>query len=151
MKSQMIVVMLLAGLASSLWAQLEIRDASREPLENYTESSYWIGDEERPIYLSPEILMSSADVEDAYVSKQGDHYAVNLEFFDPAAQRFRQITAARIRQELVFLVDGKVFTVATVMNPLSKRAMIVGTLTRSEAEQLARTILNRPAASELSQ
>ena len=135
------LILSLSFLSFGLSAKLEIRNASHSPIEGYTESSYTSRDKERRIYLDSEIIVSSADVADAFSSKSGDTYSVYVEFTDEGAEKLKRITEKRIRKPLAMIVDGKVLSAPTVMEALSKNVQTTG-FTESEAKKLAESILN---------
>ena len=137
-----IILLTLPLLLNCLCAQLEIRDASYNQIEGYTESSYDIGKEKRIIYLGSEILLSSDDVESAEVSAFDGTHVINVVFTNHGAQKLRKITEERIRKPLGIIVNGELLSAPTIQNPLSKNVMIRGSYSKDEAEVIARGILD---------
>lgn len=137
-----IILVTLSLLLNCLWAELEIRDASYIPMEGYNESSYEIGKEERTIYVGSEVLLSSRDVADAQVSEFDNRHVVNVVFTSEGSKKLRKITEKRIRKPLAFIVDGRLVSAPTIMNPLSRNAMISGSFSEAEAKDLAQQILD---------
>ena len=140
MKIKLLLILLTIS-STALWADFEIRDASHSPVEGYTTSSYTAGGKERKVYLGPDILVSSKDIEDAFTSKLADTYSVHIEFTDEGAQKLKKITEKRIRKEVAIIIDAEVLSAPTIMATLSKSVQITG-LSKSKAEDLTKKILN---------
>ncbi|WP_162029745.1 MULTISPECIES: SecDF P1 head subdomain-containing protein [unclassified Lentimonas] len=137
-----LLLLLLPLLPASLSAELEIRDASYSPVQGYIESIDTSGKEERKVYLDSAVLLSSKEVESAFVSKNGDTYAISVTFSDEGSKKLKKITEQRFGKKLAFIIDGEVLSVPTVMGILSKKAMITGSYSEAEAEGLAKKILS---------
>ena len=133
---------IVALLVSSLQAEFEIRDASHHPVEGFTESSYTSDGIKRKVYLDSDMLVSSKDVKDAFLSSRlGDTYSVHIEFTNEGSEKLKQITEKRIGKEVAIIIDGEVLSAPTIMAALSRKAQITG-LSKSKAGDLVEKILN---------
>jgi len=62
--------------------------------------------------------------------------AIGLTLNEKGASLFHDITAANVKRPLAILVDGKVVSMPHIMSPLGSSAMIVGTFTSQEVDDM---------------
>jgi len=126
---------------------LQLRLASDDPRPNWAEVK--VQDITRPVYVSPEIVATAADIEKAYVAKIGTHTdkpityrgkevkkGVAIEFTDAAAKRIEALTTDHVDERLAILVGNRVISAPRITGPIKERMLFFGSLSDEDCEAL---------------
>lgn len=130
---------------SPLWGEFEIRDAS------YKEHPGWKKHVEENeyrrvvIYVSDEVFLDSSDIEDVFVTPSGTStyngktetlYGVAIVFTDAGASKMGSFSKTRIEKPIAVMLDGELLSAPVLMSQVSKQAILTGSSTKQEAEDL---------------
>jgi preprotein translocase subunit SecD len=82
-----------------------------------------IADSGRVIYLHPEIIVSTDDIAQSWVTQDGpDRFGVSVEFLEPGARHMRQATASHLGKTVSIMIDGEVVSAPVVRSHPSRVA-----------------------------
>jgi len=126
---------------------LQLRLASEDPRPGWTEVK--VQDITNPVYVSPEIVATAADVKKASVEKIATHSGkpltyrgkevtkgVVIEFTDDAAKRIEILTTEHVDERLAILVANVVVSAPLITQPIKKRMLFFGELSEEDCEAL---------------
>ena len=125
----------------------QLRLASEDPRPNWTEVK--VHDIARPVYVSPEIVATAADIKKADVKKIGTHTGkpityrgkevkkgVAIEFTGDAAKRIEALTTEHVDERLAIVVGNRVISAPRITGPIKARMLFFGSLSDEDCEAL---------------
>jgi len=82
----------------------------------------------RPLAVLEPALITTADIASIALARtgQGQEPVLNLTMTDAAAPRIQAATEARVGRRVVFSIDDKVLSVATIRGPFGKAMQVAG-------------------------
>ena len=125
----------------------QLRLAGEDPQPNWFEVK--VHDITKPVYVSPEVAATAADIKKAYVAKIGSHTdkpityrgkpvkkGVAIEFTAEAAKRIETLTTEHVDERLAILVANRVISAPRITEPIKKRMLFFGSLSDEDCEAL---------------
>ena len=89
------------------------------------------------IYVEPELLLDGSAIQSARVEEEASGPSIQITFTKSGAKRLGEITTKYIRQQLAFLIDGKLVLAPIVRDPiLGGKVTVSGNFTAREAADL---------------
>ena len=114
--------------------EFELRLAEPKPSPGLTAVKR--GDSPDTIYVSATPVVTNEDIVGARVVDVDGRFAIGLEFTSKAAERLRAATASHVGKPIAIMINGRVASAPVLTAPISDSAMISGSFTRKEAEEL---------------
>lgn len=142
------VVALAAGMAGCAGApgpkgvSMQMRLASDDRQAGFT--SMQLPEENRRIYVSPEVTLDENDVKDAQVVQMLKGPAVGVQFTRAGAKKLRQFTEEHPEERVAIIVDGRLRVAPPMVSPIRDgKMLIVGGFDMAEAQRLANALSGR--------
>lgn len=122
---------------------LEIRAASVDPMDGWTESDAVIGGSR--VWISPDVAVDASMVLVAEPIKDSSgRNAVLIDLDDEGAEALRRLTTAWISRPLAVFIDGRIATTPILQSPLWRKFVVASDeITEEQAEDLARRLRDR--------
>ncbi|MAB71879.1 MAG: hypothetical protein CMJ54_05185 [Planctomycetaceae bacterium] len=119
---------------------LEIRAASIDPMDGWTESDAVIGGSR--VWISPDITVDASMVLLAEPIKDGSgRNAVLVDLDDAGTEALRRLTTAWISRPVAVFIDGRIVTTPILQSELSRKFVVASAeITEEQAEDLARRL-----------
>ena len=119
---------------------LEIRAASIDPMDGWTESDAVIGGSR--VWISPDIRVDASMVLIAEPIKDGSgRNAVLVDLDEDGAEPRRRLTTSWISRPLAVFIDGRIVATPILQSPLSRKFVVASDeITEEQAEDLARRL-----------
>lgn len=119
---------------------LEIRAASIDPMDGWTESDAVIGGSR--VWISPDIRVDASMVLIAEPIKDGSgRNAVLVDLDEEGTEALRRLTTSWISRPLAVFIDGRIVATPILQSPLSRKFVVASDeITEEQAEDLARRL-----------
>ena len=120
----------------------EVRLASHEKVEGWKRVP-GPGPENTPMWISPEVALTNADIALAYVDRTPEGKpCLGILFTEEGALKQARLTKSHVGEFVAIMLDGRVYSAPKIMDEITGgRAMINGNFTEKEAGLLAKGIL----------
>jgi preprotein translocase subunit SecD len=117
----------------------EVRLASYEKVEGW-EQVPWPGPEKTPLWISPEVVLTNADIARAYPDQTPEGKpCVGVVFTEEGALKIARLTRSHIGKNTAIILDGRVTMVPKIKEEITGgRAIIEGNFTEEETESIAK-------------
>jgi len=150
MKLTLLILSMVSFVSSTVFGQLELRDAAYEPVEGWEKRALDANKGKKIVYVGNEILLAGEFVEEVSISpttsyfdgKSSEHYVIVVVLTEEGGNRMREITRSRISKPLAIMVGGELCSAPTIMSELSRRFHI-NVPTKEEAERIKKAIHNQ--------
>ena len=116
----------------------EVRLASHEKVEGWKRVQ-GPGPEKTPVWISPEVALTNADIARAYVDRGPEGKpCLGILFTEEGALKQSRLTKSHVGEFVAIMLDGQVTMVPKITDEITgERAMISGNFTQEEAELIA--------------
>jgi preprotein translocase subunit SecD len=123
----------------------EVRLASHEKVEGW-EQVPGPGPEKTPLWISPEVALTNADIALAYPDRTGENKpCVGVVFTEEGALKISRLTRSHIGKNTAIILDGRVTMVPKIKEEITGgRAIIEGNFTEEETESIAKGLSGDP-------
>ena len=143
----LVIIAILAGCSTTrsrnASVRIEFRPGSQEPEPGLTAMT--LPSSGKQIYISENVVLSNSDIDSASVSLgPNGQPMISIVFTKVGAKRFAEVTEQNIGKPLAILIDGELLSAPIIEESiLGGKAAIVGSLTNTEAERIAKGIKGR--------
>ena len=122
--------------------KFEVRLASHEKVEGW-EQVPSPGPGKTPVWISPEVALSHADIAQAYPDLAPDGKpCVGVLLTEDGALKFARLTKSHVGEFLAVILDGRVDSVPKIIDEITGgQAMIHGNFTEEETGSIAKGIM----------
>ena len=130
-----VIVTLLAGILNGQ-SPVEIRAASTSAVSGWQQMSSPGGD---PLWVAPEVRLTSADIARAEARTLGNVPAVALVLSESGTKKMAELSAAQADKPIALIVDGQVIWAPIVRGAIGKEALLTGGpggLTKGQIDRL---------------
>ncbi|MFM8534540.1 MAG: SecDF P1 head subdomain-containing protein [Acidimicrobiia bacterium] len=130
-----VIVTLLAGILNGQ-TPVEIRAAASSAVSGWAQMTSPGGD---PLWVAPDIRLTSADIERAEARQLADGPAVAIVLTTDGARKMAALSNAQMNKPIALLLDGQVIWAPVVRSTVEKEAVMTGGpggLTQAQIQRL---------------
>lgn len=120
--------------------QLEIRRASRKPVDGWEEMPVYRDDRQRRRWIAPDAVLTGEHVASATLVDDEDRRGVRIRLTEAGEAIFREFTREHVGESIALLVDGRVLNTPVIQSEIGPVFIVAGVAEEGLDEEFAKSL-----------